>query len=71
MEMLLPENKLLQTCIDIIKTYNLQPLQTGGTVLNMRINVLMSSMKIIHWITDHQCMSFTNVKQLTFDDSER
>ena len=70
MEMFLQENKPVQTCVEIIKTYSLQPLQTRGTILSMQMNVLVLSMKIIHWITNHYCMSLTNVKQLTFNDNE-
>jgi hypothetical protein len=35
------------------KVYSLHPLQIDGTILVMRINVSMLSMKINHWITDH------------------
>lgn len=35
------------------KTHSIQPWQTQGTISIMRMNMSMSSMNKIHWITNH------------------
>ena len=35
------QGKTLQTCVEIIKTHSLQLLQTRGTILSKRMNVLV------------------------------
>ena len=44
--------------------------KTNGTILIMRMDVSMSSMKRNHWITDHWWMSLTSARQLIIDVNE-
>ena len=48
-----PEQMMLQIIVETIRSHNIQLLQTQGTILTMRMNVLKLSMERNHWINGH------------------
>ena len=55
---------MLQLFVDSIKPLVFIEAKIHGTILTMRINVLKSSMRRNHWITDQWWKSLTNARQL-------
>ena len=61
---------MLQVTAETIRSYNIQLVQNRGTILTMRMNVLEvehGKKSLDYWPLMYE---LTNVKQLTFDDSE-